>query len=292
MDDAASPSLADDEEVPASSWRRAMADEVMPECAICTDAPWQPTRIECGHVFCLRCLKEVVRRGAAEHEEPAAGCRCPLCRRPFAADAAAWQADERVAQVVRENHPEVYARRSEEAAARLRSTIVLKVGFRCGAIGGAVVGDDGAASVRWVFFVEVVPPPEWAAGKPDAGAAATAMLIDAIVLTTRSRSDDDDDDDEGDLLQMPPYEVHGIGSLDCEVTARVRVDWKRRLQLEPLFVTHRAICAVPASVGAETLHEVELGRDGLTVARVLERSRPKARVAVGLGGGGSERLVF
>lgn len=42
-------------------------------CAICTGLAWRPIRLDCGHLFCIRCLVKLQKR---EKEN------CPLCRAP------------------------------------------------------------------------------------------------------------------------------------------------------------------------------------------------------------------
>ncbi|TKY84847.1 hypothetical protein EX895_005927 [Sporisorium graminicola] len=42
-------------------------------CAICTSVAWRPVRLDCSHLFCLRCLVKLQRQGKDD---------CPLCRAP------------------------------------------------------------------------------------------------------------------------------------------------------------------------------------------------------------------
>ncbi|KAG8762850.1 hypothetical protein FRC12_008814 [Ceratobasidium sp. 428] len=42
-------------------------------CLICTSIAFKPIRLSCGHLFCVRCLVKMQKRGQAE---------CPLCRTP------------------------------------------------------------------------------------------------------------------------------------------------------------------------------------------------------------------
>ncbi|PWZ00288.1 hypothetical protein BCV70DRAFT_190265 [Testicularia cyperi] len=44
-------------------------------CAICTSVAWRPVRLDCSHLFCLRCLVKLQKQGKAD---------CPLCRAPDA----------------------------------------------------------------------------------------------------------------------------------------------------------------------------------------------------------------
>ncbi|QRV78549.1 RING finger protein [Ceratobasidium sp. AG-Ba] len=42
-------------------------------CLICTSIAFKPIRLSCGHLFCVRCLVKMQKRGQAD---------CPLCRTP------------------------------------------------------------------------------------------------------------------------------------------------------------------------------------------------------------------
>lgn len=42
-------------------------------CAICTGLAWRPIRLDCTHLFCIRCLVKLQKQGKAD---------CPLCRAP------------------------------------------------------------------------------------------------------------------------------------------------------------------------------------------------------------------
>ncbi|EJT99655.1 hypothetical protein DACRYDRAFT_55559 [Dacryopinax primogenitus] len=42
-------------------------------CAICTSIAFKPIRLDCGHLFCVRCLVKMQKRGQDD---------CPLCRAP------------------------------------------------------------------------------------------------------------------------------------------------------------------------------------------------------------------
>ncbi len=41
------------------------------ECAICYSVAWRPIRLDCSHLFCIRCLVKLQKQGASD---------CPLCR--------------------------------------------------------------------------------------------------------------------------------------------------------------------------------------------------------------------
>ncbi|KAJ6617580.1 SPX domain-containing protein [Mycena sp. CBHHK59/15] len=42
-------------------------------CLICTSIAFKPIRLSCGHLFCVRCLVKMQKRGSAD---------CPMCRMP------------------------------------------------------------------------------------------------------------------------------------------------------------------------------------------------------------------
>jgi hypothetical protein len=42
-------------------------------CLICTNIAFKPIRLDCGHMFCVRCLVKLQRKGKAS---------CPMCRAP------------------------------------------------------------------------------------------------------------------------------------------------------------------------------------------------------------------
>ncbi|KAG7095115.1 hypothetical protein E1B28_005899 [Marasmius oreades] len=42
-------------------------------CAICTNIAFKPIRLNCGHLFCVRCLVKMQKRGQGD---------CPMCRAP------------------------------------------------------------------------------------------------------------------------------------------------------------------------------------------------------------------
>jgi len=42
-------------------------------CLICTSIAFKPIRLTCGHLFCVRCLVKMQKRGSGD---------CPMCRAP------------------------------------------------------------------------------------------------------------------------------------------------------------------------------------------------------------------
>ncbi|UZJ53085.1 hypothetical protein CBS101457_002405 [Exobasidium rhododendri] len=48
-------------------------------CAICTGVAWRPIQLDCSHLFCIRCLVKLQKRGKSD---------CPLCRAKGVVDTA------------------------------------------------------------------------------------------------------------------------------------------------------------------------------------------------------------
>ncbi|KIK49773.1 hypothetical protein GYMLUDRAFT_253595 [Collybiopsis luxurians FD-317 M1] len=48
------------------------------QCPVCYDPPYQPYTLECGHLFCAKCLMEA----RPQTEKSDTGFRCPLCNVP------------------------------------------------------------------------------------------------------------------------------------------------------------------------------------------------------------------
>ena len=257
------------------------ADEV-PECAVCCDVLWDAVILpSCGHRFCRACLGEVCRRGEA---------RCPLCRTAFPAagpEAArampAWLArapsDADLEWRLREHDPETWHRRRAEAELRAASSVSLLVGNRCGTHGGS----GRAESCHLALFVEVIPPSGWRPRRPG-GPGVTALLIESVSFTLPAGWPDSSQPlstsgTNGVVeVQMAPFELSHLTRRDeGGGVARMRIAWKRRLGLPPLDVEH-VVQLVDG--GAVARHEASLP-EGLTLARVLERSRPVARIGVG-----------
>ena len=260
--------------------------EEAPECAICYDVLWDAVILpSCRHRFCRACLGEVCRRGEA---------RCPLCRAAFPAagpEAAsampAWLArapsDADLEWRLRERNPETWNRRRAEAELRAASSVSLLVGNRCAAHGGS----GRHESCRLALFVEVIPPSGWRPRRPG-GPGVSALLIESVSFTLPAGWPDSSQPGEpltttftgnGVVeVQMAPFELRHLTRRDeGGGVARIRIAWKRRLGLPPLDVEH-VVQLVDG--GAAARHETSLP-EGLTLARVLERSRPVARIGVG-----------
>ena len=244
-----------------------------PECSVCFDALWEPIRLPtCGHIFCRACLAEVCRRGAQ---------RCPLCRRDLPGSSSSWNLIDApiVAEIetrLREHFHETWERRRAEAELRTACSISFCVGHRR-------TGD------LVHLLVAVTPPNGWRprrAGGPD----ASALLIDVVnftlppVLTNR-------DAGESAIVEVlePPFELHRrLDARDAQALAAVhavitaQVVWKRKLGVAPLDVEHVMRGLHVEGAGEATPHEVRLP-EGLTLAHVLTRMRPVARIGVGSG---------
>ena len=308
-------------------------EEEPPECAVCTAAlpGSQSSCPSCSHVFCRACIAEVVRRSSSSSLiEPEAHVaepqpRCPLCRHPILAPAAAgtpsvthWLAQAPVEATLErrlsEKFPLTWQRRQAEAMLRAASSITVCIGNRIAPRARRADPDE----VRWTLFVEVVAPPGWAErpprkesraaaeslsdgsraapGIPDgastssasqqsaANAAVTGMLVQCVrvILPEDQLPDGGAGGSEGcggyAEIEDAPYELRGLASRSMgEFTAPVVVFWQRRLKLPPLSVEHR-LSFQPD--GTSTTHEVVLP-NGLTLSRVLDRTRPKAIIGVG-----------
>lgn len=267
-------------------------DAEVPECAVCTDAPWDPVRLDgCCHVFCRACLHEIVRRVGD------VGSRCPLCRQPMGADgsqsmARLWLAraptDRDIELRMQESCPDVYERRRQEAVQRSERCICIHLGSR------NVLGEGTT------LFAEVVPP-QTLKGTLSA-AELGAMLVDRVRFVLPMEAlDETSITTRWSVVDAPSAYVDkgvvDVSSAPFETSFRVKegvhaaeaaiiVDWQRRLRLEPLLVEHN-LNTDESGGGAWYAENVALP-EGLTLARIVERTRPKARV--GAGGPGEMRV--
>ncbi|EPQ26974.1 uncharacterized protein PFL1_05609 [Pseudozyma flocculosa PF-1] len=82
-------------------------------CAICTSVAWRPVRLDCSHLFCIRCLVKLQKQGKSD---------CPLCRCPGAvANADGRNMDEAAVNFLRTWFPkEVEEKNSENESERHR----------------------------------------------------------------------------------------------------------------------------------------------------------------------------
>ena len=252
----------------------AQQDDEPEECAICYDAHWDPVRLpNCSHVFCRSCLTEVCRRGDK---------RCPLCRVDLPGLALSWLVDAPteadIERRLREQFPEMWARRRAEAELRAAGSIAFHVGHRR--------TDDGGVRL----FAAVRPPNGWRPRRPG-GPDASALLIEKVRFTLPPALIDSGTGEDGVVeVCEAPFE------LSCRVTpdaivngpsaaVQAHVVWKRKLGLAPHDVEHVLRDVHDGGAGAgcsSTPYEARLP-EGLTLARVLTRMRPVALVGVGSG---------
>ncbi|KAJ7856706.1 SPX domain-containing protein [Mycena olivaceomarginata] len=81
------------------------------ECLICTSIAFKPIRLSCGHLFCVRCLVKMQKRGNAH---------CPMCRAPCVLIADRSNVDWALLNFMRDWFPEeasVKLRQNEKEAA-------------------------------------------------------------------------------------------------------------------------------------------------------------------------------
>ena len=246
-----------------------MVDLPVDECAVCTDAPWEPVRVgSCGHVFCRRCLAEVIQRCPT-------GARCPLCRGDLPNDAVGWLAeapmDIATDQHLHDQHYETWLRRRSEAEEQAAHSIPVMVSTQ--------LHSGANASAILSLSVEV--------RQTGGSADIAAMFMDGIRVAFFS----DADSGEPDVVEqeMAPFTVSCTfpGSSTMPEVVTVEIDWKKRLRLpSPLLTLQHRVQEVPNT----SRWEVALPQ-GLTLARVIERTRPKSRVGVGAPPG-MERPVY
>ena len=305
----------------------ANSDEEPPECAICTDVYWEPVRLPaCGHVFCRGCVAEVVRHGSAHTDSVRCPlCRLNMLADADATVPTQWIAElpieSELERTLRSEFPQAWERRRAEVELRAACSITVLIGNRV--VLPARAGEDA----RWSIFVEVVAPHGWserptrgggggggggvggggeggcgggggigggggASGARSSHAAAgnaavTGMLIQCVRITLPEEQTPEGEGGDGFVeIEDAPYELRGLADrVSGEFTAGVVVFWQRRLKLEPLTLEHRVRLCEGGVVGR---HEVPLP-NGLTLARVVERTKPKARVGVG---SAHESLVY
>jgi hypothetical protein len=185
---------------------------------------------------------------------------------------------------MQESFPDVYERRRQEAVQRSERCICISLGSR------NVLGEGTT------LFAEVVPP-QTLNGTLSA-AELGAMLVDRVrfvlpmealdetSITTPWSAVDAPSACRQAYVSSAPFETRfrvkeGVHAAEVVII----VDWQRRLRLEPLLVKHN-LNTVESGSGAYA-ENVALP-EGLTLARIVERTRPKARV--GAGGPGEMRV--
>jgi E3 ubiquitin-protein ligase BAH len=74
-------------------------------CPVCFSLAYKPMRLQCGHVFCVRCLL-VMQRAEQDH--------CPLCREPGVLEVSSLNLDKKLQAFLKANFPnEVKAKQRE-----------------------------------------------------------------------------------------------------------------------------------------------------------------------------------
>lgn len=75
-------------------------------CAICTSVAWRPIRLDCSHLFCIRCLVKLQKQGKAD---------CPLCRaKDVVASADERNMDEATVKFLKAWFPKEVSEKSKE----------------------------------------------------------------------------------------------------------------------------------------------------------------------------------
>lgn len=268
------------------------------ECAICADALWEPVRVpSCKHAFCRSCLLELVRRTEGNQ-----GARCPLCRAQLPAREAAegenatprWLIDaEPDAHLVQRLHtclpPAMLQRRRTDAELRSANVLRLRVHE------ASTLDRPGNDPIRTIA-VEVEPPVGCGLAPDGTGQRLSDILIDEVhfemprahvsasALSTTSTASEvfTHEDAIVQLTACSPFELtlDAARSGRTELPVRVRVLFKARLRLPELVVVHTVHVAGQPDEREARVCEVPLP-NGLTWGRLLERTRPKARVGVG-----------
>lgn len=75
-------------------------------CAICTGVAWRPIQLDCSHLFCIRCLVKLQKRGKVD---------CPLCRaKGVVGSADGRNMDEATVKFIKEWFPKEVSEKDKE----------------------------------------------------------------------------------------------------------------------------------------------------------------------------------
>ncbi|PWN53937.1 hypothetical protein IE53DRAFT_383516 [Violaceomyces palustris] len=90
-------------------------------CAICTSVAWRPIRLDCSHLFCIRCLVKLQKKGKAD---------CPLCRCPgVVANADGRNMDESTVNFLKAWFPKEVGEKDRENEAERRKEEMAEMGL-------------------------------------------------------------------------------------------------------------------------------------------------------------------
>ncbi|CUA72004.1 Transcriptional regulator of yeast form adherence 3 [Candida albicans SC5314] [Rhizoctonia solani] len=93
-------------------------------CLICTSIAFKPIRLSCGHLFCVRCLVKMQKRGQAD---------CPLCRTPCVLVADGSNLDVAVMNFMKEWFPKETKEKSDSNDRESAEEQLIEMGYNPGA---------------------------------------------------------------------------------------------------------------------------------------------------------------
>ncbi|KAL5633886.1 hypothetical protein ACGC1H_005915 [Rhizoctonia solani] len=92
-------------------------------CLICTSIAFKPIRLSCGHLFCVRCLVKMQKRGQAD---------CPLCRTPCVLIADGSNLDIAVMNFMKEWFPKETKEKSDSNDRESAEEQLIEMGYNPG----------------------------------------------------------------------------------------------------------------------------------------------------------------
>ncbi|CAE7230668.1 unnamed protein product [Rhizoctonia solani] len=92
-------------------------------CLICTSIAFKPIRLACGHLFCVRCLVKMQKRGQAD---------CPLCRTPCVLIADGSNLDVAVMNFMKEWFPKETKEKSDSNDRESAEEQLIEMGYEPG----------------------------------------------------------------------------------------------------------------------------------------------------------------